>query len=118
MIGKADLLNACKQASVIARDGNYAVRVHLQPGQDHTGKIKLLAQSDETGASSIELAASVEGQELECAFNVKYLVDGLEAISTGNVVIETNAHNTPAVFHSSDKEGLLYLLMPMQIEGK
>jgi DNA polymerase-3 subunit beta len=46
------------------------------------------------------------------------LIDGLEAISTGKVVIETNAHNTPAVIHSTDKEGLLYLLMPMQIEGK
>jgi DNA polymerase-3 subunit beta len=118
VIATADLLNACKQASVIAREGNNAVRAHLQPGADQTGKIELLAQSDETGASTIELAASVEGQELECAFNVKYMIDGLEAISTGNVVIETNAHNTPAVIHSTDKKGLLYLLMLMQIDGK
>lgn len=117
VIATADLLNACKQASVIAREGNNAVRIHLQPGIDQTGKIRILAQSDETGASMIELAAAVEGLELECAFNVKYLIDGLEAISTGKVVIETTAHNTPAVFHSTDKEGLLYLLMPMQIEG-
>jgi DNA polymerase-3 subunit beta len=71
VIATTDLLNACKQASVIAREGNNAVRIHLQPGIDQTGKIRILAQSDETGASTIELVAFVEGQDLECAFNVK-----------------------------------------------
>jgi DNA polymerase sliding clamp subunit (PCNA homolog) len=55
-----------------------------------------LAESDETGASEIELDATVEGQELEIAFNVKFLQDGLEAITTKKVTIEANAHNTPA----------------------
>lgn len=105
IIAVAELLKACKQASIIAREGNNVVRFHLQPpdgdaalpGPNQTGKVKLLAESDETGASEIELDATVEGQELEIAFNVKFLQDGLGAINTRNVIIETNAHNTPAV---------------------
>jgi DNA polymerase-3 subunit beta len=126
VIGAVDLLKACKQAGIIAREGSNVVRFHLKPGIDQTGKVQLLSESDETGASEIELDATVEGQELEIAFNVKFLQDGLEAISTRNVGIETNAHNTPAIIRSADREaspsgeeeGFLYVLMPMHIDGK
>jgi DNA polymerase-3 subunit beta len=126
VMAAADLLKACKQASIIARDGSNVVRFHLQspygnasrPLPDQTGKVTLLAESDETGASEIELDATVEGQELEIAFNVKFLQDGLETISTKNVVIETNSHNTPAAIRSTGEEDYLYVLMPMHIDGK
>ena len=126
VIGAVDLLKACKQAGIIAREGSNVVRFHLKPGIDQTGKVQLLSESDETGASEIELDATVEGKELEIAFNVKFLQDGLEAISTGNVVIEINAHNTPAIIRPADREaspleeeeGFLYVLMPMHIDGK
>ena len=126
VIGAVDLLKACKQAGIIAREGSNVVRFHLKPGIDQTGKVQLLSESDETGASEIELDATVEGQELEIAFNVKFLQDGLEAISTRNVVIEINAHNTPAIIRPADREasplgeeeGFLYVLMPMHIDGK
>jgi DNA polymerase-3 subunit beta len=120
------LLKACKQASIIARDGNNVVSFHLQPnktdsvqpGTDQTGKVKILAKSDETGKSEIELDASVEGQDLEIAFNVKFLQDGLEAVSSKNVVIEANAANTPAVIRASDDQDFIYILMPMHMDGK
>lgn len=73
----------------------------------------------EAGASEIELDANVEGQELEIAFNVKFLQEGLESISTNNVVIETNAHNTPATIQpAGGQEDHLYILMPIHIERK
>jgi len=118
VIATADLLKACKQASIIAREGSNVVRFHLQPGPNQTGKVKLLAESDETGASEIELDATIEGQELEIAFNVKFMQDGLEAITAKNVVIEANAHNTPAIIRSTGEEENLYVLMPMHIDGK
>ena len=64
VIGAVDLLKACKQAGIIAREGSNVVRFHLKPGIDQTGKVQLLSESDETGASEIELDATVEGQEL------------------------------------------------------
>ena len=126
VVNTNELLKACKQASIIAREGSNVVRFHLHPGPDQTGKIRLLAEFDETGTSEIEIVATVEGQELEIAFNVKFLEDGLEAISTENVVIETNAHNTPAAIRSTGlevpssggEEDYLYVLMPMHIDGK
>jgi DNA polymerase-3 subunit beta len=118
VINTSELLKACKQAGIIAREGSNVVRFHLQPGSDQTGKVKLLAESNETGASEIELDATVEGQELEIAFNVKFLQDALDAVSTKNVVVETNSHNTPAVIRPAGEEDYLYVLMPMHIDGK
>jgi DNA polymerase-3 subunit beta len=126
VISAFDLLKACKQAGIIAREGSNIVRFHLKPGIDQAGKVQLQSESYETGASEIELDATVEGQELEIAFNVKFLQDGLEAISSKKVVIEINAHNTPAIIRPVDREAsplgeeedFLYVLMPMHIDGK
>jgi len=94
------------------------VRFHLQPGPNQTGKVRLLAESDETGASEIELDATIEGQELEIAFNVKFMQDALEVISTKSVVIETNAHNTPATIRPAGKQDAYWcVLMPMHLDG-
>jgi len=81
--------------------------------------VKLLSASAETGESEIELDATVEGQELEIAFNVKFLQDALEAISTKCVVIETNAVNTPAMIHpAGEEEFYRYVLMLMHIDER
>lgn len=126
-MGAGELLKVCKQAGIVAREGSNVVRFHLQPGADQSGKVKLLAASAETGESEIELDATVEGQELEIAFNVKFLQDALEAISTKRVVIETNAHNTPATIRPAGRKAspqgeeqaaYRYVLMPTHIDER
>ena len=88
-----ELLKACKQAGIIAREGSDVVRFHLHSGSGSERQSQAArAFLAETGESEIELDATVEGQELEIAFNVKFLQDTLEVISTKQVVIETNAH--------------------------
>ena len=117
IVDAGELLKACKQAGIIAREGSNVVRFLLQPGADESGKVKLLSASAETGESEIELDATVEGQELEIAFNVKFLQDALEAISTKCVVIETNTHKTPATIRpAGEQDAYRYVLMPMHID--
>jgi DNA polymerase-3 subunit beta len=118
VVQRNELLKACKQAGIMARAGSNVVRFQLQPGSENTGKVIVLAEADETGESEIEMNATVEGPELEIAFNVKFLQDALEAIETRNVVIETNNHKTPAVIRPAGEEAYTYVLMPMHIDGK
>lgn len=126
VIATADLLKACKQAGIIAREGGNVIQLRLTPGADQTGNVTVLAESGDTGESEIELPATVTGPELTIAFNVKFLQDGLEAIRTQNVVIETNSHKTPAVIRpaggkaspTGEEEDYQYILMPMHVDGK
>lgn len=114
----ADLLKACKQAAIIAREGGNVIQLRLTPGEEQTGKVIVLAESGDTGESEVELPATITGPEMTIAFNVEFLQDGLEAIRTKNVVIETNTHKTPAVIRPAGEEEYLYILMPMHVDGK
>ncbi|MRR31284.1 hypothetical protein EG834_13400 [bacterium] len=50
---------------------------------------------------------------------MKFMQDGLEAISTKSVVIETNAHNTPATIRpAGELDAYRYVLMPMHIDER
>lgn len=118
VLATADLLKACKQAAIIAREGGNVIQLRLTPGEDQTGKVTVLAESGDTGKSEVELPATITGPEITIAFNVKFLQDGLEAVHAKNVVIETNAHNTPAVIRPAGEEEYLYILMPMHVDGK
>jgi DNA polymerase III subunit beta len=118
VVARTELLKACKQAGIMARAGSNVVRFQLKPGSENTGKVIVLAEADETGESEIELDATVEGPELEIAFNVKFLQDALEAIETKTIVMETSTHKTPAVIHPAGEENYTYVLMPMHIDGK
>jgi DNA polymerase-3 subunit beta len=118
VVARAELLKACKQAGIMARAGSNVVRFQLKPGAENTGKVLVLAEADETGESEIEMDATVEGPELEIAFNVKFLQDVLEVIDTKTVVMETSSHKTPAVIRPAGEEEYTYVLMPMHIDGK
>jgi len=117
VLATADLLKACKQAAIIAREGGNVIQLRLTPGEDQTGKVTVLAESGDTGKSEVELPATIIGLEMTIAFNVKFLQDGLEAVRTKNVVIETNAHNTPAVIRPAGEDEYQYILMPMHVDG-
>lgn len=126
LISTTELLKACKQANIIARESSHVVRFHLLPkleqavelGGGARAKVILQAEADTAGASQIELPAIVEGPELEIAFNIKFLLEGLEAVATDQVVIETNTHNSPAVLRPANDTDWMCVLMPMHIEVK
>jgi DNA polymerase-3 subunit beta len=118
VLATADLLKACKQAAIIAREGGNVIQLRLTPGEDQAGKVTVLAESGDTGKSEVELPATITGPEMTIAFNVKFLQDGLEAVRAKNVVIETNAHNSPAVIRPAGEEEYQYILMPMHVDVK
>lgn len=117
VLATVGLLKACKQAAIIAREGGNVIQLRLTTGEEQSGKVTVLAESGDTGESEVELPATITGPEMTIAFNVKFLQDGLEAIRTKNVVIETNTHNTPAVIRPAGEEEYLYILMPMHLDG-
>ena len=87
-------LKACRQAEIIARDGNNVIRLNIVPGTTTPGQVEISAQSEETGSSEIVVDANVEGQGLVIAFNVLFLREVLDIIKTPSVALETNANNT------------------------
>ena len=115
IISTAAFLKACRQAEIIARNGNNVVRLNLQPNVDRPGQVEVSAQSEETGSNETMIDANIDGPGLVVAFNVRYLREVLEVIKTPNLVLETNDHKSPARVQPVGDESFQHVIMPMHL---
>jgi DNA polymerase III subunit beta len=115
IISTAILLKACRQAEIIARNGNNVVRLNLQPNTERPGQVEISAQSEETGSNETIIDATIDGPGMVLAFNVRYLREVLEVIKTPNLALETNDHKSPARVQPVGDESFLHVIMPMHL---
>lgn len=108
-------LKACKQAEIIAREGNNVVRMNIIPQGDLPGVVEISAQSEETGTSDVKIDASIDGPALLIAFNVRYLREVLDVMKTPSVALETNQNNTPATLRPIGDDNFVHVIMPMHL---
>jgi DNA polymerase-3 subunit beta len=111
-----DLLKAGRAANIFARESANTARLHIVPGEELTpGHISIAARSDETGDNVGEIDATVEGDEIEIAFNVRYLLDVLSVIDTPQVALETTTASSPGVIKPVGDDDFIHVIMPMHI---
>jgi len=115
IVSTAAFLKACKQAEIIARNGNNVVRLNLQKYDDRPGEIEVSAQTEETGSSENKIDANVEGPGLVVALNVKYLREVLEVVKTPNLVLESNDNKSPVQIQCVGDENFQHVIMPMHL---
>jgi DNA polymerase-3 subunit beta len=116
IVNTGDLLKACRAASIFARESANTARVHIVPGGELTpGYISVAARSDETGDNVGEIDATIEGDEMEIAFNVRYLLDVLSVIDAPQIALETTTSSSPGVLKPVGDDDFLHVIMPMHI---
>ncbi|MFN2245316.1 MAG: DNA polymerase III subunit beta, partial [Anaerolineae bacterium] len=67
------------------------------------------------GDNVSEIDASIEGEEVEIAFNAKYMIDALSVAGTAEVLLETSTASSPGVLRPVDGDDFLCVIMPMHI---
>ena len=116
VMNSADLLKACRQAGIFARDSLDTMRLAIKPGEElEPGKVTVTARADETGDNLSEVEAIVNGGGVEIGFNVKYLIDVLAVVDTPQVAIETTQPRSPGVVRMVGDENFLHVIMPMHL---
>jgi len=116
LVSTASLLKACRQAEIFAREGSNVARLNIKTsGEQEPGEVEISAQSEETGSNETIVEATVDGESLLIAFNVKFMRDVLEVIKTPNVAIETTASNAPGVIRPVGDENFIHVIMPMHL---
>jgi DNA polymerase-3 subunit beta len=108
-------LKACKQAEVIAREGNNVIRLNVIPEDSGAGRVEINSQTEETGKSDIQVEANIEGSDILIAFNVKFLREVLDVVHAPNVALETNTNNAPGVVRPVGDEDFVHVIMPMHL---
>jgi len=108
-------LKACKQAEIIAREGNNVIRLNVLPEESGPGRVEINSQTEETGKSDIQMEAEIEGGAILIAFNVKFLREVLDVVRSPKVALETNTNNAPGVIHPVGDDDFVHVIMPMHI---
>jgi DNA polymerase-3 subunit beta len=112
----AAFLKACKTALIFARDAAHITRLHVKPGSELApGHVIISATSAETGDDVSELDASIEGEEVEVAFNVRYLIDLLSVVGTPQIALDTTTSSSPGVVRPMGDVEYTHVIMPMHL---
>lgn len=113
-IDKDDLLRAVKIASIFAQSKGGEVKFLIK-----SEGLAVKAESEEKGENETELEAQVEGTEQEIIFNPRYVLDGINSITTPKMGILVNTAASPVIFRmiKDDKqiiERFIYVVMPIK----
>jgi DNA polymerase-3 subunit beta len=77
--------------------------------------LELSAIAQDVGEAHESVEATFDGTELIVAFNAQFLIEGIEAAGTSDLLLETIDPLKPAVLRGTDTTDFLYLLMPVRI---
>jgi DNA polymerase-3 subunit beta len=108
------LLGTLERIAVLADQRNNIVKLSL----DSTAQeLSLSVDAQDVGSGKETIPAQITGDNLEIAFNVKYLMDGLKAITTTEVQVQMNSPTSPAIVSPVGGLKMTYLVMPVQIRS-
>ena len=109
VVSKEGLLDAVGRAALVAED-HIPVRLSL-----HDGGVELSVSRQEVGEETEHLEGDYSGEDITIAFNTRYLTDGVNAVATDEVVIETSDPLKPGLISGAGDDDFRYLLMPVRL---
>jgi DNA polymerase-3 subunit beta len=111
IIKRDELIKAVKIGSFFSSKINdVRLKVNSKKSQ-----IEVFSQDIELGENSSEIKTEIKGKDVEIIFNHKYLLDGLNNISTEKIVIGFNGETSPGIIKPESKDDFTYILMPIKL---
>jgi DNA polymerase-3 subunit beta len=107
-----EFARAVKRAAIVARDNANRVVLETEGAQ-----LVLSAESGTVGSAREEVEVAREGDDIQIAFNAKYLTDVLNVVDTEGVVLELTEPLRPGILRpiGDNADDYLCVLMPMQV---
>jgi DNA polymerase III subunit beta len=107
---RATLLAALQRAAILTNEKFRGLRVVLEPGM-----LKVISSNAEQEEALEELEINYTGDNLELGFNVTYLLDVLNNVTSDTVEIHLNEPMSSALFTVPGNEQFKAVVMPMRI---
>jgi DNA polymerase-3 subunit beta len=106
----SDFLHSIRRAAIVARENSNRAILRTVDG-----KLVVTAESGSVGRAYEEVEVIKEGDDVEMAFNAKYLLDVLNVMDFEAVDFELTGSLSPGVIKGQGSDDYLYVIMPMQI---
>lgn len=109
-VNRAELSDAIERASLMAREGkNNLVRMNV------SGDVMRITSVSELGDVLEELSVHLEGEEIEIAFNARYISDVIKNIDNECCMLSMNTNVSPCVVSPVEGDDYLYLVLPVRV---
>jgi DNA polymerase-3 subunit beta len=109
-INTDQFLDAVERVSLLARDGEYnVIRFDLNKDQ-----VNITSNNPDIGKAYESVSAEIEGNDLEIAFNAKYISDILKNIDSEEIVFALNTSLSPASIKPANDENYTYIITPVR----
>ncbi len=104
------LKNMLSRASILSHENIRGIQLHLTKNQ-----LQVFANNPEHEQAEDCLEVGYDNDDLQIGFNVSYLIDVINVITSENVKITMLNANSSALIESLNDDGNLYVIMPMRL---
>lgn len=112
LLSSSEFAKSLRMVGVFARDLGSVIKITFSP-QD---SVALSSSTNQVGESQTHLKASVEGEEMVLAFNLRYLQEAFSSISTSQISLEATSPTHPILLRSVGDDSYLHLIMPVRMQ--
>lgn len=109
-ISRTTLLQSLHRAAILTNEKFRGVRVVLAPGS-----LKIISSNADQEEAQEELEIAYDAEALDIGFNVTYLLDVLNNVSSEHVEIRLADANSSALVTLPGNDSFKYVVMPMRI---
>ena len=114
IIDKRALVSVLERVAVFADSKNNIVKFSFDNAKQ---ELILSVEAQDLGNAMESIGVQITGDNIEVAFNVKYLMEGLKAIPTNELVMKLNTSVTPVILTPLAGVKMTYLVMPVQLRS-
>ncbi|MFB2772330.1 DNA polymerase III subunit beta [Pelatocladus sp. BLCC-F211] len=111
---RKQLLSSLERIAVLADQKNNLVKVSVNGDAQ---EITLSVESQDVGSAMESMPAQISGEDIDIAFNIKYLMEGLKALPASEILMQMNTNLTPVIFTPLGGLKMTYLAMPVQLRN-
>jgi DNA polymerase-3 subunit beta len=105
-----ELKSMLSRASILSHENIRGIQLHLTHNQ-----LQVFANNPEHEQAEDCLEVGYSGEDLQIGFNVSYLIDVMNVLSSENIKMTMLNANSSALIESLDDDGNLYVIMPMRL---
>lgn len=110
-LSTSELTKTVKMASFFARESANNIKLNFSKDE-----LLVSAVSPQLGDNVSKIMIKSEGEDLDIAFNAKFVLDILNVLDEEDVVIEANGKLQPTIIRSKKDKKFIYVVMPLRVD--
>lgn len=109
-VNRHDLQNCIERASLMSKDSNSNL-IKLDFNEDNV----IITSNSQLGKVREELNINLQGEELQIAFNSRYILDVLKNIDENEIYMEMTSSVSPCIIRCKSNDNSRYLVLPVRL---